>query len=63
MGGDVLLVRECPGNSDKDGIHCELWPYRLGRNPNIILSEEEKRIRSGRFNHPDKWQMAGRLTA
>lgn len=33
MGGDVKMVRECPGDSDEEGVRCELWPYRLGRNP------------------------------
>jgi hypothetical protein len=33
MGESDQMVKECPGNSTKEGVHCELWPYRLARNP------------------------------
>jgi hypothetical protein len=42
MGGSDEMVKECPGDSEKEGVHCELWPYRLGRNPNIVVTEERR---------------------
>jgi hypothetical protein len=43
MGGDEKLVREC--HSSACPFHC----YRMGKNPNIGLSEKEKQIRLNRF--------------
>lgn len=33
MGESDQMVKECSGDSDKAGVHCELWFYRLGKNP------------------------------
>jgi hypothetical protein len=35
-GGDHRMIRECPGDSLNEGVHCELWPYRLGINPAMV---------------------------
>jgi hypothetical protein len=43
MGGNVKLVRECHSGA------CPFLCYRMGKNPNMGLSEQEKQIRSRRF--------------
>jgi DNA/RNA-binding domain of Phe-tRNA-synthetase-like protein len=43
MGQSDEMVKECPGDSEKAGVHCELWPYRFGRNPNITEETRRKR--------------------
>ena len=39
VGGSPNEIRECPSTN------CALWPYRMGRNPYLELSEEEKERR------------------
>ena len=40
MGDSPDMVRDCPGNSAEQRVRCHLWSFRLGTNPNIVLSEE-----------------------
>lgn len=40
-GGDREWVRNCPDGISHQGMACALYPFRMGRNPNIVLSEEE----------------------
>ena len=45
-GGDLSLIRECAAGPEmkvKDPYsYCVLWPYRLGRNPAIKKTPEQK---------------------
>lgn len=45
-GGDLTLIRECaagPKMKVEDPFsHCVLWPYRLGKNPAIKRTPEQK---------------------
>src|SRR5208337_4047637 len=41
--GDIEYIRECPDGIEHGGqAACTLFPFRMGKNPNIVLSEEEK---------------------
>lgn len=40
MAGQIGEVRLCPSRG------CPLWAFRMGRNPNLQLSEEERERRS-----------------
>lgn len=51
--GDQEYVRECPGNSLNISVSCPLWPYRMGKNPNISDETRTKRrelAKSRNFN-------------
>ena len=43
MGGSANEVSLCPCEGS-----CPLWAFRLGRNPNIVLSDEERERRAER---------------
>ena len=48
--GDLEYVRECPDGIKHGGMaSCALYPFRMGRNPNINLSDVEKAKRSQRL--------------
>lgn len=42
MCGSSQEVQLCPSNG------CSLWAFRLGKNPNIVLSDEERERRAER---------------
>lgn len=45
-------VRECPS------VRCNLYPFRMGKNPNISLSDEEKKRRSEQLRGPRKTRLS-----
>jgi hypothetical protein len=63
MGDDAGLVRQCPGHRDKEGVYCDLWPFRFGNNPNIVLSDEAKFQRVVRLRLVRKEELLGQKTA
>ena len=49
--GDFEYIRQCPDGIKHGGMAaCALYPFRMGKNPNIVLSEEEKLRRSHQLN-------------
>lgn len=41
--GDQEYVRECPGYLPLEGVECVLYPFRMGKNPNISEATRIKR--------------------